>query len=410
MASVLDHIRVAAFTHFAAGPIAAQYLGSFGADVVKIEAPQQDVNRYALRHPEGLLQGISPYFLVTNRNQRGLGLDLKKPDGAAIAKRLVARADVLLENYRPGVMERLGLGYEAVRQINPRIIYCSLSAYDFAGPRRDSPGQDLLLQALSGLASLTGHGDGPPVPVGAYIIDGFTAMQAVAGVLAALRHRDSTGLGQWIRADMMSATLYMLAQEASYVLNVDPNPQRSRAGIAHVNQSAPYGIYRTADGAVAISTFGGVATVRRLAEALGIVDSENRLLSERGLRFERDRAAHLFAKAIERKSTAEVIRLVEPTGAWAAPVRTLKEALDDPAVAASGIIKEIETDYGGRYRVVLEPLKMSETPLVSDRPAPAHGEHSEEILSELGFSPSDIEQYFKNGAAFCSHRPRVELS
>ena len=190
MASALSGIRVAAFTHFAAGPIAAQYLGSLGADVIKVESPQQDINRSALRHPDGLLQGISPYFLVTNRNQRCLGLNLKTPGGLKAAKELIASADVVIENYRPGVMDRLGLGYETAKAMRPDIIYCSLSAYDAKGPARDRPGQDLLLQALSGLASLTGRGDGPPIPVGAYIIDGFTAMQGVAGILAALRYRD----------------------------------------------------------------------------------------------------------------------------------------------------------------------------------------------------------------------------
>src|SRR6266702_3075823 len=134
MAPALSGIRVAAFTHFAAGPIAAQYLGFFGADVIKVEAPQQDVNRHALRDPDGRLQGVSPYFLATNRNQRGLGVDLKKPEGLAVVRKLVGGVDVVLENYRPGVMERLGLGYDAARELNPDVIYCSLSAYDSAGP------------------------------------------------------------------------------------------------------------------------------------------------------------------------------------------------------------------------------------------------------------------------------------
>src|SRR5262249_32936252 len=126
----LEGIRVVAFTHFAAGPIAAQYLGALGADVIKVEAPQQDVNRHALRDARGLLQGISPYFLVTNRNQRCIGLDLKRPEGRAVAKQLVETADVVLENYRPGVMDRLDLGYEAVRKVKSKIVYCSLSAFD----------------------------------------------------------------------------------------------------------------------------------------------------------------------------------------------------------------------------------------------------------------------------------------
>jgi crotonobetainyl-CoA:carnitine CoA-transferase CaiB-like acyl-CoA transferase len=398
--TVLDGIRVAAFTHFAAGPIAAQYLGAFGADVIKVESPQQDVNRYALRHPDGLLQGISPYFLVTNRNQRGLGLDLKNPEGLDIARRLIASSDIVLENYRPGVMQRLGLGYEDARALKSDIIYCSLSAYDAEGPGRDRPGQDLLLQALSGLASLTGRGDGPPIPVGAYIIDGFTAMQGVAGILGALRHRDRTGEGQQVRADMMSAAMFLMSQEASYVLNIDPNPQRSVAGIAHVNQSAPYGVYKTSDGSVVISVFGGTDAVRKLAAALGVDTELATLLNEQGLRFNRDEVAQVFARCLARMTTEEAIRLLEPTGAWLAPVRSLAEALADPAVALSGIVQQIDTPYGGCYRVVKEPLKMTATPLISDRPAPDYGEHTAEILADLGISTTRANALFAGRAVF----------
>jgi crotonobetainyl-CoA:carnitine CoA-transferase CaiB-like acyl-CoA transferase len=395
----LAGVRVAAFTHFAAGPIAAQYLGSLGADVIKVEAPSQDVNRYALRDPGGQLQGISPYFLVTNRNQRNICLDLKSGSGLAAAKRLVCTADVVLENYRPGVMERLGLGHEALRQLNPKLVYGSISAYDSTGPGRDRPGQDLLLQALSGIASLTGRGDGPPIPVGAYIIDGFTAMQMVVGVLAALRHRDRTGEGQRLRVDMFSSALYLMAQEASYVLNIDSAPERSNAGIAHVNQSAPYGVYAVKDGAIVISTFGGVAMVRRLAEALGISDRLEPLLNDKSLRFERDHVADLFGRALAEHTMQTAVECLGPTGAWIAPVRSLADALEDDAVQGSGVIREVEAHYGGRYRIVTEPLKMSATPLAVEGLASALGEHTREVLTELGLSGRDVDAMLDSGAA-----------
>lgn len=400
MPGVLDGIQVAAFTHFAAGPIAAQYLGSFGANVIKVESPKQDINRHALRHPDGLLQGISPYFLVTNRNQRCLGIDLKNPEGLEVARRLIETSDIVLENYRPGVMDRLGLGYETAKALKGDIIYCSLSAYDAEGPGRDRPGQDLLLQALSGLASLSGRGEGPPIPVGAYIIDGFTAMQAVAGILGALRYREQTGKGQQVRTDMMSAAMFLMSQEASYVLNIDPNPQRSAAGIAHVNQSAPYGVYETNDGSIVISVFGGVPIVRKLATALGLDTELAAILNEQGLRFNRDDVARAFARRLKQMSSAQAIALLEPTGAWLAPIRSLAEALADPAVVASGIVQEITTKYGGKYRVVKEPLKMTATPLVSDRPAPNHGEHTAEILAELGVPKARADALLSNRAVF----------
>ena len=257
MRTALDGIRVAAFTHFAAGPIAAQYFGALGADVIKVESPKMDLNRYAVRDPDDALHGVSPYFICTNRNQRCIVMDLKSDGGKEAAQRLIASSDVVLENYRPGVMDRLGLSYDDARAIKGDIIYCSFSAFDPAGPARDKPGQDLLMQALSGLASLSGWDDSPPVPVGAYVIDGFTAMQGVIGALAALRHRDATGEGQWVRADMMSTALYMMTQEASFAMNVKSMMERATAGVAHVNHGAPYGVYETKDGPVAISVFGG---------------------------------------------------------------------------------------------------------------------------------------------------------
>jgi crotonobetainyl-CoA:carnitine CoA-transferase CaiB-like acyl-CoA transferase len=402
MGGALAGLRVAAFTHFAAGPLAAQYLGALGADVVKVEGPLLDVNRSAVRDPADRLQGVSPYFLVTNRNQRCLGLDLKTPGGRAVAARLIERADILLENYRPGVIERLGLGYEAARQRNARLIYCSLSAYDSVGPGRDRPGQDLLIQALSGLASLTGRAPGPPVPVGAYLIDGFTAMQGLVGILAALRHRDATGQGQWVRVDMMSTALYMMAQEASYLLNTGLAPERSRNGIAHVHQSAPYGIYSTADGSIALSVFGNIEAVGRAAEALGIREEIDQHLSEAGLKRCRDAVAAAFAAALKEMTSEAAIARLTPTGVWAVPVRSLAEALADPAVASAGLVREVPSAYGGTHRVVIEPVKMSGAPIAHRRPAPAPGEHTIEILEELGFSAEETSGLVRQAAAFAA--------
>ena len=395
----LTGIRVAAFTHFAAGPIAAQYLGALGADVIKIESPQRDVNRYAVRDPGGKLDGVSPYFLVTNRNQRCVGLDLKTPAGVDAARRLIESADVLIENYRPGVMDRLGLGYEDAAKRNSRLVYCSLSAYDPDGAAAQAPGQDLLIQALSGLAALTGRGDGPPVPVGAYLVDGITALQGVIGIQAALRHRDKSGLGQRVRCDMMSAAIYMMAQEASWAMNVGP-ARRSEAGIAHINQAAPYGIYATSDGSVTISTFGGVPMLRKIVSVLGIEADLENYMSEQGALEQRDAIATAIARRLQSITCQQAIDLINPTGAWVVRVRDLSEALADPAVLAGGLIRDVHTPYGGDYRVVVEPLKFSASPLVFSRPAPNQGEHTEEVLKELGFGPTEVEAMIGAGAAY----------
>lgn len=399
MTSVLAGIRVAAFTHFAAGPIAAQYLGALGADVVKVEAPKLDVNRSAVRDPEDN-KGVSPYFLVTNRNQRALGLDLKTEEGQEVAHRLIEGSDVLLENYRPGVMSKLGLGYEDARSINERIIYCSFSAYDPTGPGRNRPGQDLLIQALSGLASLSGQASEPPVPVGAYLIDGFTAMQGVIGVLCALQHRHATGAGQWVRADMMSTAIYMMAQEASYLMNVGSASRPTHNGIAHVHQAAPYGVYQATDGPLAISVFGGAEVVCRAADALGIRSEIEGYLTEKGLKVHRDVVASMFGRAIGGLTKQQVIDLLAPTGIWVVPVRGLAEALEDPAVRAAEVVREVDASYGGKHRVVVEPLKMSRTPLAHSRSAPSPGQHTFEILAELGFAENEAKALIRRGVAF----------
>ena len=198
----------------------------------------------------------------------------------------------------------------------------------------------------------------------------------------------------------MSSSLYLMSQEASYILNVDAKPERSRAGIAHVNQSAPYGVYDTKDGAIVISTFSGVPMVRKLAAALGILEQLEPYLNEHDLRFKRDEVAKLISGALGKLTKQEAIALIEPTGTWAVAVRSLADALADPAVAASGIIKTFDTDYGGKYKVVIEPLKMSATPLDCERPAPAPGEHSREVLKELGYSSAEIETLFKSSSTF----------
>ena len=397
MAGVLAGVRVAAFTHFAAGPLAAQFLGDLDASVVKVEAPWGDLNRHAVRDPEKL-QGISPYFVATNRNQRAIVLDMKRPAGRDVARRLAVWADVLLENHRPGAMGRLGLGYEDVRGFNDRIIYASCSAYGQAGPSRDLPGQDLLLQARSGIAALTGRGDGPPVPVGAYVIDGYASLMLVIGILSALRYRDATGQGQWVQVDMMSTTLHMLAQEASYMMNVQPHPERSRAGIAHVDQSAPYGVYQAKDGYLVMS-LAAPQTVQKAATILGVDREVAPFVSELGLRHHRDEVAEALGRSIKCLTIDEVTERLAHTGVWVAPVRDLSEALGDPVVGWNGLIKRLSSPYGGDYRVIGNPLSMSETPPDNLAPAPAPGQDTVAVLRELKYTDDEIATLLENGIA-----------
>ncbi|MER9820271.1 CoA transferase [Mesorhizobium sp. M0129] len=391
----LSGIRVLAFTHYAAGPIAAQYLGSLGAEVIKIEAPTGDFQRSGIKEPTAPDDAPSPYFLGMNRNQRSLSIDLKKPEARSVIRKLISPTDVILENFRPGVLERMGLGNKEIISEHPGLVYCSIAAYDPAGPSKNKPGQDLIIQALSGIASLGGPGDGPPIPAGAYVVDTYTASQAVIGIQAALRQRDQTGRGQWVRVDMMSCALHLLASESSYFLNAQVPPTRARHGVCHVCHGAPYGIYATVDGAVAIVAH--AASLPDVARPLGLSDQIVPLLESKGAFTNREQIASCLSNKIRQLTTDEVISALSPTGVLLAPVRSVGQALDDPDVARD-LIREVNHTYGGSYRVAVEPVKFTDSPLVFDRPAPALGEHSIEVLREAGVGADDIRSLISTGA------------
>jgi crotonobetainyl-CoA:carnitine CoA-transferase CaiB-like acyl-CoA transferase len=248
---------------------------------------------------------------------------------------------------------------------------------------------------------MSGRGDDPPVAVGAYVVDAYTAMLMVGGILAALHYRNKTGKGQWIQIDMLSAVLHMLTQEATYIMNVDPEPRRSTAGIAHVHQPAPYGIYETKNGSLAMS-LGDPNVVEAIAKELDIFEEVRPYLSKEALRIHRDSIASAFARVLKNLSTEVALQRLSTTGVWCEPVRQFSEVLYFPEVTQSGMIVSIETEYGGTYRTVNNPLKFSETPTSIRRPAPAWGEHTNEVLEELGYSATEVEKLISEQAAYAS--------
>ena len=399
MPGVLEGIRVAAFTHFAAGPLTVQFLGALGADVIKVEAPFGDFNRYGIRDVDGKFGGHSPYFITLNRNQRGIALNLKDPEGMAAARRLIESSDVMVENFKPGALEKLGLGYADAKMIRDDLIYCSISGYDREGPKKNELGQDLLIQALSGFASLNGFDGQLPAPGGSYPVDAYVSFCCVIGILSALRHRDATGIGQWVRVDMMSAALHMIAQEASYVMNVDPVTRRSATNIVHPDQAAPYGVYEAADGQAFVVSLTPPETIGKLAEKLGFLDDVAEHLTPRGVKYDRDKVAGAMAGAFKTLSCEDAMAACREFGIWVAPVRSVAEALEDPAVKARGIVREAVSSYAGPHKVVVEPLHMSESPIEFSRPAPDLGEHTREVLEELGYSAEEIAVMETRGAA-----------
>ncbi len=261
---LLTGVRILAFTQFLLGPAACQYLADMGADVIKVEPPGRGAWERSWAGAELFINGVSAFFLLANRNLRSVTLNLKSERGADAARQLAARTDVLIENYRPGVLDRLGLGYERIKELNPKVIYASGSGYGSDGPYSHLPGQDLLLQAISGLGANTGtESDGPTVSAAA-IVDQHSASLLAMGILGALVHRERTGEGQRVEVIMMEAALDIQTEPVVYHLN-GARLRRPKTPVADTFHSVPYGFYATADGHLAIS----MTPIKSIAEALG---------------------------------------------------------------------------------------------------------------------------------------------
>ncbi|MGD8169569.1 CaiB/BaiF CoA transferase family protein [Herbiconiux sp. P16] len=388
---VLSGIRVLDCSIAMAGPFAAQRLGDLGADVIKVEPTAGEWQRHAAA---GGATGnrINVSFLSLNRNKRSIAVDLKSPEGKEILYDLVKSSDVFLQNYRPGVAARLGVDYETLRAINPSIVYVSISGYGEDGPYRNRPGQDLLLQAMSGAMLSSGSAGHPPTPAGQYLVDAITASTAFEGVLAALFHRERTGQGQLVSVNMLDAITTLQMQELSVYTVGKVAQTRGQQPHAHVYIRAPYGTFSTSDGFIVLA----MPELHTLGEVIG----EPSFL---GMDTETDSWAHrdeIFAKTAERLVTDTSAHWLEALGAagiWAGPVYDYQDLVDDEQIAHNGTFVEYEHPTEGLIKTPGFPYKLSETPARIDRGAPLTGEHTREILGELGLDAARVDRLLDSG-------------
>lgn len=377
----LQGLLVLDFSQFLAGPSCALRLADLGAEVVKVERPDGGDLCRTLVVADQRHDGDSALFHTINRNKASVAADLKAPEDLARVKALVARADVMIHNFRPGVMARIGLDAAAARAINPRLVYAEVSGYGAEGPWRDKPGQDLLLQSLSGLAWLNGDAGGPPLPAGLSVIDLITGAHLVQGILAALLRRGVTGRGAHVEVSLLESALDLQFEPFTAFLNSDgTQPARSAVNPGSVHSAAPYGIYRTADGflALAMTPLDELARLLDSGPLAALAADRSRWFSERdALKAELQR--HLLGA-----STAHWLARLEPAGIWCAPVLDWPQLMHHPGFEVLGMTQTIGGTSDPNARPPMQttrcPIRIDGRRLTSPRAAPRLGADTEAWL------------------------------
>ncbi len=391
----LAGVKVIELAQIMAGPTCGMLLADMGADVIKVERIPGGDDTRRMNRPE--INGESAAFMAMNRNKRGIALNLKLPAAREALKRMVARCDVVTENYRRGTMEKLGLGYEALKGVNPALIYCSISGYGRSGPYADKGGFDLIAQGMSGLMAITGEPDGEPVKAGSPICDINAGILGALGVVSAYVHRLKTGEGQLVDTSLFEAGIQQTYWQSAIFFATGRSPGPS--GSAHI-LSAPYQAFRARDGWL---TIGGAnqANWERLARVLGAPE----WLADARFSTNSDRMKNLNALAplmnakLGQKTVREWTELLEAEGVPCGPINSIGDMAADPQTLAREMVVELEHPRAGRTRALGLPIKFSATPGRVTRPAPCYGEHTREVLDEFGLSAPEIEALLASGSA-----------
>jgi crotonobetainyl-CoA:carnitine CoA-transferase CaiB-like acyl-CoA transferase len=381
----LEGVRVVDFTQMMLGPWGTQFLGDMGAEVIKIERPKVGEWERGLRAMGELLGGDSPFFLAMNRNKKSVTVNLKDPRGKEIVYDLVKTADLVTENFRPGILDKLGLGYEDLKRVNPSIVFVAGSGYGPDGPYATKPGQDLLIQALSGLAANTGTRDSLPTPGGTSFVDASTALMLAFAAMVGLFHKERTGEGQRIDVSLFGTAIALQCQELAAFMNLGKRWQRSKTGVTSPWLSAPFGIYRTQDGFIAIS----MNSLTVLGDLLALPQLAAYDTPEAAYE-KRDEIKPLIQSRLVAGTSEQWLELLAERDLWCAKVQDFDDLMTDPQVAHNELIQTVEHPVAGTVKVIGMPVKFSETPGTIRLSPPRVGEHNDEVLGSLGYAGEKI--------------------
>jgi len=390
MTAPLTGLRVFDLTRILAGPTGTQVLGDLGADVIKVERPGagDDTRKWGppyLKGPDGEDTTESAYYLAANRNKRSITLDLNQAEGQALARRLIAECDVVVENFKVGDLARRGLGYDQLKEELPRLVYCSITGFGQTGPYAPRAGYDMLAQAMGGIMSITGDSDGEPAKVGVGVADVMTGMYAVVAILAALRHRDASGEGQYIDMSLLDTQVSWLINAGMNYLIGGPEHVQGRMGTSHPN-IVPYEALPASDGYYILAV-GNDAQFRKFCDFAGLPElpGDPRFATNDARVRNRQELIPTLREATAGKPRAHWLEGLAPLGVPASPLNAIDEVFEDPQVVHRGMVIEMPHGQaqGGRLPLIASPMRLSRTPVDYRYPPPTLGQHTEEVLREL---------------------------